>query len=217
MRGIGGKTYRLMFAYMLVVGVISMFVSDAATVAMTIPIGMSLVSHAKVLVGAGAGKTNFGAFVTLGTFYASVAGGAATIMGVPHNAISVSLLEQFTGRQLGFFEWMRMGLPVFVALLVAFYGILWVLVRPEIRDIPSGEAYLRAERAKLGGLRPNERRVMFAFRDDGDALHIADADGARVRHRAHRGPVGGPRPSGLGGPAGDDVSSLHDSFVGPDR
>ena len=163
MRGIGGKTHRLMFAYMLVVGVISMFVSDAATVAMTIPIGMSLVRHAKALVGAGAGKTNFGAFVTLGTFYASVAGGTATIMGVPHNAISVSLLEQFTGRQLGFFEWMRVGLPVFLALLVAFYGILWVLVRPEIRDIPSGEAYLRAERAKLGGLRANERRVMFAF------------------------------------------------------
>jgi sodium-dependent dicarboxylate transporter 2/3/5 len=163
MRGIGGKTHRLMFAYMFVVGVISMFVSDAATVAMTIPIGMSLVSHAKALVGAGAGRTNFGAFVTLGTFYASVAGGTATIMGVPHNAISLSLLEQFTGRQLGFFEWMRVGLPVFVALLVAFYGILWVLVRPEIRDIPSGEAYLRAEREKLGGLRPNERRVMFAF------------------------------------------------------
>ena len=84
-------------------------------------------------------------------------------MGVPHNAISVSLLEQFTGRQLGFFEWMRVGVPVFLALLVAFYGILWVLVRPEIRDIPSGEAFLRAERAKLGGLRANERRVMFVF------------------------------------------------------
>ena len=164
MRGIGGKTHRLMFAYMFIVGAISMFVSDAATVAMTIPIGMSLVHHAKALAGAAvAEKTNFGAFVTLGTFYASVAGGAATIMGVPHNAISISLLEQFTGRQLGFFEWMRVGVPVFLALLVVFYGILWVLVRPEILDIPSGEAYLRAERAKLGGLRPNERRVVFVF------------------------------------------------------
>lgn len=163
LRGIGGKTHRLMFAYMFIVGAISMFVSDAATVAMTIPIGMSLVRHAKTLVGAAAERTNFGAFVTLGTFYASVAGGTATIMGVPHNAISVSMLEQFTGRQLGFFEWMRVGVPVFLVLLVAFYAILWVLVRPEIRDIPSGEAYLRAERAKLGGLRPNERRVIFVF------------------------------------------------------
>ena len=165
LRGIGGKTYRLTFAYMLIVGIISMFVSDAATVAMTIPIGMSLVRHARTLVGAAPAekKTNFGVFMTLGTFYASVAGGTATIMGVPHNAISVSLLQQFTGRQLGFFEWMTVGVPVFVALLVAFYATLWVLVRPEIRDIPSGEAYLRAERAKLGPLRPNERRVLFVF------------------------------------------------------
>ena len=31
-----------------------------------------------------------------------------------------ALLQQFTGRQLGFFEWMKVGVPVFVALLVAF-------------------------------------------------------------------------------------------------
>jgi sodium-dependent dicarboxylate transporter 2/3/5 len=162
MRGIGGNTARLMMAYMLSVGVISMFVSDAATVAMTIPIGISLVRHAGTLAGA-RGTPNFAAFVTLGTFYASVAGGAATIMGVPHNPISVALLEQFTGRQLGFFEWMKVGVPVFLALTAVFYGILWVVVRPEIRDIPSGEAYLRAEQAKLGSLRPNEQRVLFVF------------------------------------------------------
>ena len=164
LKGIGGKTNRLMFTYMLIVGVISMFVSDAATIAMTIPIGMSIVRHTWTMTGGPATKgTNFAAFVTLGTLYASVAGGAATIMGVPHNAISVALLEQFTGRQLGFFEWMAAGVPVFIALLVAFYGTLWVLVRPEIRDIPSGEAFLRGERAKLGPLSTNERRVLIVF------------------------------------------------------
>lgn len=164
LKGIGGKTNRLMFTYMAIVGVISMFVSDAATIAMTIPIGMSIVRHTWTMTGAPPAEgTNFAAFVTLGTFYASVAGGAATIMGVPHNAISVALLEQFTRRQIGFFEWMAAGVPVFVALLFAFYGTLWLLVRPEILAIPSGEAFLRGERAKLGPLRPNERRVMAVF------------------------------------------------------
>jgi solute carrier family 13 (sodium-dependent dicarboxylate transporter), member 2/3/5 len=161
--GIGGKTYRLTFTYMVIVGAISMFVSDAATIAMTIPIGMSLVRHAHTLAGREAPGSRFAAFITLGTLYASVAGGTATIMGVPHNAISVSLLEQFTGRQLGFFEWMRVGMPVFLALVVTFYAVLWAMVRPEIRDIPSGEAFLRTERAKLGATRPNERRVMLVF------------------------------------------------------
>ncbi len=161
---IGGKTYRLTFMYMLMVGIVSMFVSDAATIAMMIPIGMSLVRHVRVLVGTPPdAKTNFGAFMTLGTFYASIAGGTATIMGVPHNAIAVSLLERLTGRQLGFFEWMMVGVPVFLSLLVTFYATLWLLARPEISDLPGGEALLRAERAKLGLWRSDERRVLFVF------------------------------------------------------
>ncbi len=168
-RGVGGKTYRLMFAYMLVVGVISMFVSDAATIAMTLPIGMAVARHVRTLARSTAGSAtsapggNFAAFVTLGTFYASVAGGTATIMGVPHNAISISMLEKATGQRLGFFEWMTIGVPVFIALLVAFYATLWMLVRPEVRDIPSGEAFLRAERETLGPLGSNQRRVLFVF------------------------------------------------------
>ncbi|MBM3821230.1 MAG: hypothetical protein FJW14_19740, partial [Acidimicrobiia bacterium] len=164
LRGIGGRMARLTFIYMLIVGLISTFISDAATVAMTIPIGMSVVRHTWTMTGATpAGKTNFASFITLGTLYASVAGGAATIIGVPHNAIAVSVLEQVTGRQLGFFEWMIVGVPVFVALLVAFYGVLWVLVPPEMRTIPAGEEFLRGERAKLGPMRPNERRVLLVF------------------------------------------------------
>ena len=162
--GIGGKTRRLTFAYMFLTGCISMFVSDAATIAMMCPIGMSLVRHIRALTGtAAAEKTNFAAFMTLGTMYAAVAGGTATVMGVPHNAIAVSLLERLTGRQLGFFEWMAAGVPVFVTLLVVFYSLLWLLTPPEIRVMPSGEAFLRAEHAKLGPIRPNERRVLAIF------------------------------------------------------
>jgi len=162
--GVAGKTYRLTFSYMLMVGITSMFVSDASTIAMMIPIGMSLVRHVQTMAGLPpAGKTKFGAFITLGTLYASVAGGTATVMGVPHNAIALSLLERLTGRQVGFFEWMLVGVPIFLALLVAFYGVLWMLARPEFDDVPSGAAFLRAERAKLGPIRSNERRVVFVF------------------------------------------------------
>ena len=164
LRGIGGRMHRLTFIYMLIVAAISMFVSDAATVAMTIPIGMSVVRHTWTMSDATpAGATNFSAFITLGTFYASVAGGTATIMGVPHNAIAVAILEQVTGRRLGFFEWMIVGIPVCLAMLVAFYALLWVFVPPEMRTLPSGEAFLQAERARLGPMRANERRVLLVF------------------------------------------------------
>jgi len=168
--GVGRRAARLTFTYMLMVGVVSMFVSDAATVAMMIPIGISVVRHVRSVALRQAqgtplpeGKTNFGAFIALGTLYAAVAGGTATMMGIPHNGVAVSMLERFTGRQLGFFEWMMVGVPVFLALLLTFYATLWVFARPEIDELPTGEAFLRAERARLGPLAANERRVLFVF------------------------------------------------------
>lgn len=162
--GVAGSTRRLTFAYMAVTGLISMFVSDTATIAMVIPIGMSLVRHIRTLTGQAAdAKTNFGAFMTLATFYAALAGGTATMVGIPHNAIAVSLLEDFTGRSLGWFDWMQVGVPVFVALVICFYFMLWLAVPPEVKEVPSGEAFLKAERAKLGSTGPNERRVLVVF------------------------------------------------------
>jgi sodium-dependent dicarboxylate transporter 2/3/5 len=157
--GLGGKTTRLTFAYMLIVALISVFASDAATIAMTIPIGMSIVRHTRP----DGERKQFAAFMTLATLYAAIAGGTATIIGVPHNAIVMAALQRLTGQQLGFFEWMKIGIPISIAFLLIFYVVLWLLLPPEVREIPSGEAFIRAERAKLGPLRPNQRRVLFVF------------------------------------------------------
>jgi solute carrier family 13 (sodium-dependent dicarboxylate transporter), member 2/3/5 len=157
--GLGGKTTRLTFAYMLIVGLISVFVSDAATIAMTLPIGMAIVRHTRPQ----GERKRFAAFMTLATLYAAVAGGTATVIGVPHNAIVMAALQRLTGQQLGFFEWMKIGIPIFIAFLLIFYAMLWLLLPPEVREVPSGAAFIRAERAKLGPLRPNQRRVLFVF------------------------------------------------------
>jgi sodium-dependent dicarboxylate transporter 2/3/5 len=161
--GVGGRTNRLLFAYMLIVGLISMFVSDAATIAMMIPIGMSVVRHVRQMAHSTAETPNFAAFVTLGTLYASVAGGMATVMGVPHNAIVMASLNRLTGRQLGFFEWMTIGVPLFVIMQLVFYVVLRLMVPPEFSEVPSGEIFLRNERSKLGVMRSNEYRVIVVF------------------------------------------------------
>lgn len=162
--GVARRTGRLMFAYMMATGLISTVVSDAATIAMMMPIGLSLVDHIQAMAARGqAERTRLAEFVTLGTFYAAVAGGTATMVGIPHNAIAVALLEKYAGRQLGWFDWMTAGVPVFLTLLVAFYVILRVMVPPEIEHIPTARAFLDAERARLGPLTANERRVLVVF------------------------------------------------------
>lgn len=112
---IAGSTLRLAFGFMLATGLISTIISDAATVAMMIPVGVSLVSFVRVVCNIPkAAKSNFGAFIALGTLYGAVAGGTATLAGIPHNAVSNSLLESLTGHGLSWFGWMRAGVPIFL-------------------------------------------------------------------------------------------------------
>ena len=115
--------------------------------------------------------------MTLGTFYAAVAGGTATVMGVPHNAIAVSLLERLTGRQLGFFEWMIAGVPVFLTLLVVFYSALGAHAAgdprgAERRGIPSGRA-----REAWADAAERAARALRVWRH-GHAVHPADRCGS---------------------------------------
>jgi sodium-dependent dicarboxylate transporter 2/3/5 len=112
---------------------------------------------------AGRGKSNFGAFLALGALYGSVAGGTATIAGIPHNALSVALLERLTGRSLGWFEWMVAGVPVFVVLLLVFYFVLRFFLPLEFKVVPGGAEFLQTERAKLGPLSAGERSTLFVF------------------------------------------------------
>ena len=162
--GVGGHSGRLTFVYMFVTGLISMVVSDAATVAMMMPVGMSLILFSRTVAKASASdQTNFAAFIALGTLYGAVSGGTATLAGLPHNKLSADILHQLTGRTLGWFEWMKVGVPVFLASVVAFYVILRIFLPPEFTDLPGGEDFLRKEKSKLGRLTRAERATLFVF------------------------------------------------------
>ncbi len=164
LRFVSGSSYRVAFGFMLATALISMIVSDAATVAMMIPVAVSLVAFIRsVQPESQTGKSNFGAFLVLGALYGSVAGGTATIAGIPHNALSVALLEQLTGRALGWFEWMLAGFPVFVVLLLVFYFVLRFFLPPEFEIVPGGTEFLKKERSNLGPITPGERATLFVF------------------------------------------------------
>lgn len=163
-RGVAGSTNQLTARYMFGAACVSSVVSDAAVVAMMMPIGMSLFSYVRSATGVGAvGRSNLGAFLALGTLYGSQAGGVATIAGIPHNAVSLALLEKLDGRTIGFFQWMMVGVPLMLTLLVTFWLFLRYFFPPEIKAIPGGEAFIRAERAKLGPLSRAEVNVLIVF------------------------------------------------------
>jgi sodium-dependent dicarboxylate transporter 2/3/5 len=163
-RRVADSTAALMFMYMLGAACLSSVVSDAAVVAMMMPIGVSLFTYVRNSAGLTSGhRSSLGAFLALATLYGAQAGGVGTLAGIPHNAVSVALLERVGGRTLGFFEWMTVGLPLMFALLFAFYFFLRFMFPPEVKAIPGGAAFVRGERAKLGPLSRGELNTTAVF------------------------------------------------------
>ncbi len=165
LRGVATTTYRLTFMYMLVTALVSMFISDAAAVAMMIPIGMSIVAFLSQMKGEqGKGERSaLAAFFALGALCAAEAGGDGTISGLPHNALAVSMGANLTGRTIGWFEWMMVGVPLAITMLVTYYLILRFFFPPEFSTIPGGKEFIERERAKLGKMSRGEVNVLITF------------------------------------------------------
>ena len=163
--GVSGTTNRLLFIYMVTTGIVSLFVSTAAVVAMMMPIGLSLLSYVRSISGqsGASGRSNLGTFIALGTLYGSVSGGVATIIGHAPGVVAVSLLERLTGETMGFFRWMKLGVPLAIVLLVMYYFVLRFFFPPEIETIAGSREFLRLEAAKLGKMSRGEKNVVAAF------------------------------------------------------
>jgi sodium-dependent dicarboxylate transporter 2/3/5 len=73
------------------------------------------------------------------------------------------MLERFTDRTLGWFNWMVAGVPLFLVAIVVFYSVLNWFFPPEMKTIPGGEAFLRQEREKLGPFSTGERATFAVF------------------------------------------------------
>jgi sodium-dependent dicarboxylate transporter 2/3/5 len=103
-RLVGGAGQRLVLAFMLTAGLISLWVSNTATVLMLAPIALAILS-----------RTNDRALdapLLLGVAYAASIGGVGTLIGTPPNVIFAAIFETSTGADFGFLRWMKTGLPV---------------------------------------------------------------------------------------------------------
>ncbi len=164
--GVGDSTNRLLFFFLLATACVSMFVSDGSAVAIMIPIGLSIHAYITTLTRQG-GSSNeaprLRAFIALGTLYAAVSGGIATMIGMPHSAVAMAQLEALTGSGIGWFSWMMVGVPIFATLLVCNFFVLRFFFRPEVGTIPGGRDFLLAEKAKLGNMSTGEKSVLTIF------------------------------------------------------
>ena len=159
---VGSQPSRQIAGFMLATAFLSMWVSNTATTIMMLPIGLSVIALLAGERDAGdSERERFATALLLAIAYAASVGGIATLIGTPPNALLAAFLAENYDVQIGFGQWMLIGLPVSI-LMLAF--IWWWLTRGGFRlsGHDSGEL-IRSELADLGPLSRGEKLVALVF------------------------------------------------------
>ena len=116
-----GSNRRIIVGFMLATAVMSMWISNTATALIMLPVALAVLEEQS--------DERFGVSLLLGIGYAASIGGIATIIGTPPNGVFVAVYEQQVGYAVDFPTWLKIGLPVSVALFVAAAVLLTFRVR----------------------------------------------------------------------------------------
>ncbi|MFC7078937.1 SLC13 family permease [Halorussus caseinilyticus] len=157
---VGTTPRRVVLGVMVTTAVLSMLVSNTATVALMAPIAVGVVRQ--IDAAADRSVENLHTATLLGVAYAGSIGGIGTLVGTPPNAIVVAQLAD-AGYEIDFAEWSVVGLPTVAATLPLSWYLLVRLYPPEEVDVSAARATARRSATEAGPLDRSARRVAAIF------------------------------------------------------
>jgi len=119
-----GSPLRAILLLFLTTALLSMWISNTATIALMLPIALGLLS-AQQMGNQNDNQANVYIFVLLGLAYSGNLGGMATLIGSPPNAIAASAAG------LSFSDWLGWGVPMFALLFPLMILVLFIIFRPQ--------------------------------------------------------------------------------------
>ena len=137
---------RLILGFMLAAALLSMWISNTATVLMLLPVALAVIATSSA-------PKALAPPLLLGLAWACSIGGLGTPIGTPPTLIFMQVYEETTGNPVSFSEWMTWGIPA-VALMVPTIAIFLA------RQVPSD---LRVDLPDIGAWRSAEKRVLIIF------------------------------------------------------
>ena len=171
-RLIGVTPNRIIFGFMLTTWLLSMWISNTAATMMMLTIAMAVINQVvreteqdpALQVDTRPGRFRFGIALMLGIAYAASIGGVATLIGTPTNAVFAGVVEKTYGISISLAQWMLIGAPVAVCMLVLAWLLLTrVLYRSELDYLPGGRQAIQREIAQLGRITRPEIAVLSVF------------------------------------------------------
>ncbi len=161
MAWVGTSPNRLVLGFMLATAFISMWISNTATAAMMLPIALAVGEMFRPQDQEG--PYEFGIALMLGVAFASSIGGIATLIGTPPNAVLAGAVSELFDRQIGFLQWMAVGVPVAAVMLPLAWIVLVRFLYPPGKLSGDATAIIAGERAKLGAPNRGEKLTGLVF------------------------------------------------------
>jgi sodium-dependent dicarboxylate transporter 2/3/5 len=160
----GTRPTSLVAGFMIAAAFLSMWVSNTATAMMMLPIGLSVIELARDGRRAPPGGDPFAVALLLGIAYACSIGGLGTLIGTPPNAFLAAFLSEAYQMEIGFLEWMMIGIPtVVISLPISFWLLTRVAFRIHREELPGGAELIARELARLGPMSRAEKLVACVF------------------------------------------------------
>lgn len=187
LNAVGTHPRRIVLGMMVSTAFLSMWVSNTATTLMMLPIALSVLAlvaensdrakGVRVDVRSGLASGHkvsdlihdpevraFGVGLVLAIAWSASIGGLGTLLGSPPNAIVAGYIGKELGKQVGFAQWMMLGVPI----VVVFIALAWLLItrvlfRFELDEVPGGQRMIQDELARLGPMSRGEKSVRLVF------------------------------------------------------
>ena len=163
---VGTRPASIIFGFMAAAALLSMWVSNTATAMMMLPIALSVISlvEDEKALKTGHLDSQFSLVMLLCLAYACNIGGIGTLIGTPPNALMAAYMLDNHDVEIGFAQWMMIGIPiVVVALPVVFFVLTRVVFPLRLKEIPGGAEMIAKELQKAGAMSRAEKMVGIVF------------------------------------------------------
>jgi sodium-dependent dicarboxylate transporter 2/3/5 len=158
---IAGDSRKILLGVMCATAFLSMWISNTATAAMMIPVGLGLLAIFEIEPG----HSRYGTALMLGIGWSASVGGVGTIIGSPPNGIAVGILQSTFAdtpdfHPVTFLGWMKFGVPFVAVMIPVVWMVLLKAYPPEIIRLSGERGRMLWELRALGPLSGGEKRTI---------------------------------------------------------
>ncbi len=155
----GNSTAGILFGFISVGALISMWITDVAVAAMLMPLGVTILKDE----GIKPLESNFGKALMISCAWGPIIGGIMTPAGAGPNPIAIGFLADMVGVELTFLGWMLYGVPAGLLIVVPVWLVLIVMFRPEITHLRKTRDEMHDEYRRLPRMEREEKVTLWLF------------------------------------------------------